>query len=640
MTQPPAAHFLCVRLVDQQNRIIDAGRRYTLAWTDSGATTPTTREGTTGTDGRTAQIHTRGGVPVTLSIAPPAGGQCRPVAQSITSKPATRHPVVTVRLAFNATATTAPQSQEHCETLTLRAGQQRVKYVINNVPTVRNGGTDYASYLSNFPYLIVDAETLEVLHAGTVRTEPARFSGSRTQVQTAEVAVDGVKIVGIVLGGTANGDPQRWRDEARDLVMYRVRPAPQGLTTVTITEQAEEGEPPEDNNPLTTVHDVSPAQRTAILNGLAWRTFTRRYTMADLRAWINGRLTLDTPQGITTWYEIAQPSERQIAWAQQNGRITAQQAASYRYALAHPQAPLTAEQQRQRQQIPDGIRSPEPPPPLRLQLDWADLLAPIYTGQIGNIPDPNREFSQGGDILIDPLDLTIRLQNDFCDNAGQTTGATQAEVLTHNHPYLYMMLLSACAQADVHHVRIVGSWRPMLGSILHKLGDALDVTEVDNHRDRLPMFTFNGAHVRNNALANRFNTLLYEHRYARAAQHIYYGDDYTHGSDGSHRNHLHITCNSRVALDARDLAGYRGPADPANVPAMPQPGQLPGWQQPAWQQPRVSNLRGGHDGFVLPEYHDRKPDTRSSPRVMARRFAPAGLAALQPARHGRNTAPG
>ncbi|MBN6152397.1 hypothetical protein JR065_18820 [Xanthomonas sp. AmX2] len=557
-TPQPAPHHLCFRLVDQQSTPIRDARRYTLTWTDQGATTATTREGTTNDQGRTEQIQTRGPVLVTLAIAPPAGGECRPVNQAVSSKPEGRYPVVTVRLAFNATTATMPQSQDHCETLTLRAGQQRVKYVIDNVDTIRNNGRDYATYLTNFPYLIVDAATLEVLHAGTTRTEPARFTGNRSQVQTAEVAVDGVARVGIVLGAAANGDEQRWRDDAANLVMYRVVPAAEGLTTVTITERAAEGPEPQENQVLTALAAQSPSVHTGDLNGRVWRTFTRSYGMADIRRWITGQLTLDVQGGITTWYEIAQPSERQIAWAEQHGQISPEQAAQYRNAPPQPRNP--------------GRDQGAPPPPaLRMQLEWADLLDPIYSGQIENIPQPNRRRSQGGDIIIPPLDLTIRLAPGFSDNAEEITGLNQAQVLTHNHPFVYMMLLSACAQAGVTHVKIVGSWRPMLGSILHKLGDALDITEVDSRPDRLPAFTFNGSHVRNNALADRFGSLLHDHRYARPDQHIYVGDDYPHTSDASHNNHLHITCNSRVALQPRDLAGYRGAADPPAQPGRPLP---------------------------------------------------------------------
>ncbi len=561
MNSSVAIHYLAFRLVDQQSRAIEDRRRYTLTWTDTGATRPTVREGTTGRDGRTVQIETRGAVPVTLAIAPPSGGECRPVARSVTSKPDTRHPVVTVRLTFNATATTAPQAQDHCETLTLRAGQQQVKYIINNVPTVMNGGRSYQSYLRNFPYLIVDADTLEVLGSGNTRDQPARFSGSRHQVETAATPVDGVKSVGIVLGGAANDDPQRWRENRDTLVMYRVVPASEGLTTVTITELAEIGARLEAGEPLTGTTAASTRRHTGTLNGRVWRTFTQRYTMPDIRAWITGCLTLDTPDGTATHYQITQPSEPQIAWAERHGQISQRQATAYRYALRHGLTPLSSEERRQWEQIPIGIRQREAPPPLWLELPWADLLEPIYTGQFEKITDPSRRRSKGGDIVIPPLGLTLHFQPGFSDNAEEFAVEGQENVLAHNHPYVYMMLLDACAQSGATDVTIVGSWRPMLGSILHKLGDALDITLVDSSHDELAAFAFSGGHVRNNALANRFNTLLYNHRYARSAQHIYYGDDYPHGADGSHRNHLHITCNSRVSLEARDTAGYVGTAD-------------------------------------------------------------------------------
>lgn len=122
--------------------------------------------------------------------------------------------------------------------------------------------------------------------------------------------------------------------------------------------------------------------------------------------------------------------------------------------------------------------------------------------------------------------------------------------------------VSACAEAGVNFVEISGMWRPMLGSVLHKRGDALDIVAVDAGDDRLPEFKFRNNNVRGDALAKRFSALLHDHRYADAGQHIYKFDDYPHGADGDHWHHLHITCNSRRVLEVRDLAGFRAPGDP------------------------------------------------------------------------------
>ncbi|WP_156455772.1 MULTISPECIES: hypothetical protein [Stenotrophomonas] len=541
---PPAPHYLCFRVVDMQNSMI-AGRRYTLEWTDVGAQEASRREGTTAADGRTIKITTRGQVAVSVAIAPPSGGQCRSVGQSVQSKPENKPFVATVRLTFNATATTAPQSENHCETLTLRQGRQRVKYVINNVPRVPDGGGWQDNHLKNLPYLIVDANTFEVLHAGKGLNEPAKFTGSKTQVSTVEIAVDGVASVGIVFGAVANGDWDEWRRDPANMVIYRLRPAAEGLTTVTITETTSLRLDLSIVDLLAT--EGNGLQRTAILNGKVWALCTRSYSVQGIRALITGNLTLPDEDGsLGAWYQVARPSRGQIDWAEQHGKINAGQAAEYRTALTLPAAVLAA-------------NAAALPSPLRMQLSWSELLEPFYSGQIVNVPLPNRAFSQGGEIIIAPLDLTLKLQVGFCDNAGRYTGLSQVEIVAKNHPYIYMMLLSACAEAGVNKVEISGMWRPMLGSCLHKLGDALDIVAVDARNDRLAEFQFNRNRVANNALARRFNTLLYEHRYANSAQHIYQFDEYPHSADGHHLNHLHITCMSRRALDPRDTAGYIGP---------------------------------------------------------------------------------
>ena len=541
---PPAPQYLCFRVVDMRNNMI-AGRGYTLEWTDVGAQEASRREGTTAADGRTIKITTRGQVAVSLAIAPPSGGQCRSVGQSVQSKPENKPFVATVRLTFNATATTAPQSENHCETLTLRQGRQRVKYVINNVPRVPDGAGWQDNHLKNLPYLIVDANTLEVLHAGKGLNEPAKFTGSNTQVSTVEVAVDGVALVGIVLGAAANGEWDEWRRGWANLVMYTLKPEAEGLTTVTITETMALTANPRSERWLV-ANGIGP-QRTAILGGEAWAIYTRSYSMQDISTRITGNLTLPDQDGNpSALYQVARPRTAQIDWAEQHGKISAGQAAVYRTALTLPAAAIAA-------------NTAALPPPLRMQLSWSELLEPLYSGQIVNVPSPERRFSQGGEIIIAPLDLTLKLQVGFCDNAGRSTGLSQAQIVAKNHPYIYMMLLSACAEAGVNKVEISGMWRPMLGSCLHKLGDALDIVAVDARNDRLAEFRFNNNRVANNALARRFNTLLYEHRYANSAQHIYQFDEYPHSADGRHVNHLHITCMSRRALDLRDTAGYIGP---------------------------------------------------------------------------------
>ncbi len=561
---PPAKHHLCFRLVDLQNNPIRE-RRYTLEWTDVGAQTPSRREGTTGADGRTIKITTLGQVAVSLAIAPPVGGQCRPVGQSVQSKPANMPYVVTVRLTFNATATTAPQSQNHCETLSLRQGKQRVKYVINNVPTVRNGKDTYASHLRSLPYLVVDASTLEVLHGGKSIGEPAKFLGSRTQVSTVELAADGVETVGIVLGAAANGG-DGWRRNANILVMYRVNPESEGLTTVTITETTEL--PPETEARSLGTASSEGRERTAVLNGRVWAAFTRSYTVQDVRAWVTGNMTLPNQEGrLTSWFEVARPSQRQIDWAEQRGKISSQQAEKYRDALLVPQSGAAAGRA--------AIL-----PPLRMQLAWSELLEPFYSGQIVNIPRPGRAYSQGGEIIIAPLDLVLKLQVGFCDNAGEFTGTSQADVVAKNHPYIYMMLLSACAESGANFVEISGMWRPMLGSCLHKLGDALDIVVVDSSSDEIGRFGFRNSRVADNELARRFNTALYEHRYANAAQHIYMYDEYAHNADASHWNHLHITCASHQLMEARDLSGYKAEADPKVALPPPVSPDIDGMQRP------------------------------------------------------------
>ncbi|WP_269792300.1 hypothetical protein [Stenotrophomonas sp. Iso1] len=71
--------------------------------------------------------------------------------------------------------------------------------------------------------------------------------------------------------------------------------------------------------------------------------------------------------------------------------------------------------------------------PLSIRLAWGELLEPFYSGQIVNVSAPDRKYAQGGEIIIAPLDLTLKLQVGFCESVGELTGTSQADVMAKNH---------------------------------------------------------------------------------------------------------------------------------------------------------------------------------------------------------------
>jgi hypothetical protein len=530
-----AAHYLQFVLQDHDGTPIQPPRRYTLTYTNEGETTETTKSGTTTADGLTAAITTKGRVNVLLGIAPPEGSECKLIG-SLPSRPKKGEPLP-VRLAFHAIITSAPKPEDKCETLIIRSGKQRIQYLIDNVDKV--GG--HENKLLNLPYLIVDVDSGEILSRSPNSVGgPSLMKGDATQVHTDAVDVDGVKTVGLVFGN-ATDDSGRWKDPLNDLILYQVEPKEEGLTQVFITEIAKSG----DDIALKLGENIYKAQ----LNGKTWAHVARHYTVDDIETLIPG----DSAEIVA-----AHPNEMQIAYAEARKLITDQEAEAYRAARVTkktvPETPPKAA-------APKVAAVPELPP-LRFTCSWVELLAPIYDGDI--VGKDAEKSSGGGTLLISPLGLTIELSATACGNAVNICKISKQETLRRTHPYTYMMLLDACRESGVTHVRIESTWRPMYGSVLHKLGDAMDLTLVENEDHHAEAFRYGGGKV--NTLAQAFGEALYKHRYAVQRALFYIGDAYNPGSptDKAHNNHLHFTADRLKPLHEQDKAAASETRGPSN----------------------------------------------------------------------------
>ena len=130
-------------------------------------------------------------------------------------------------------------------------------------------------------------------------------------MQTDVVNVDGVQEVGLVLGAAT--DPKLWKDTAKGLILYKVKPQAEGLTGVTITEeQAYEVAYAASMSAATPVPD-KPGQYRARMNGNVWSHITHRYTMDEVAALLSGHLSITDDQGNTVKpLRVSRPSEMQI----------------------------------------------------------------------------------------------------------------------------------------------------------------------------------------------------------------------------------------------------------------------------------------------------------------------------------------
>jgi hypothetical protein len=536
---PPAEHHIQFALVDPAFAPVKEPRKYKMAWLNNGEKAITEQVGTTNADGLTALVKTKGKVPVTLEISPPDGSDCK-VIGTASSRSLDKKPSVRVQLKATAEVTSAPKPSNKCETIDIREGKQQIRYVIKHV-------TGNGNKLENLPYLVVDAEKMEVLSDGAKLDETARrFSGGSGQVATETINCDGVAKVGLVLGN-ATDDPTRWKDKQRRLVMFETKPRDSGLTTVVITEMPVPGEA--DEAAATPVSESF----TATMTGGSWAHFSRAFTLEDVKQWLPGGLRVCT----------SHPTDTQLGYAVSKRFISTEQQQAYVAARKAPSKDL---------------------PPLEYDCAWTELLEPIYSGRFTEPAAPENklvpkidpatkkkvidpatkqpvmvpqysetEFERKtngyrdaiqegqGAIRIEPLGLTITLDASATRNARQATGLTKQQILCRTHPYAYVVLLEGAATLPFHAVTLSSTWRPQLGSVLHKLGDAIDLTTLDCETDQLAVYSYKGSVV--NALAKQFADFIANHRYARADRMYYSGDTYNTGtdSDNRHDDHLHFT---------------------------------------------------------------------------------------------------
>lgn len=565
-TAPPPQHHLQFGLVAPNFAPITEARQYKVSWTNVGEKTLQTVAGSTDGQGLTQLITTVGKVPVTLEIAPPEGSDCK-IVGSANAKPLAHKPLVRVQLQMAAKATSAPKPANACEQVVVREGKQQIRFEIHNVKryTSRTSGTSYPNYLKELPYLIVDATKMEVIGSTLVPNETAhKMKGDNGSVATETVNVDGVEKVGLVLG-SATDSPDIWKSEGGALILYKTVPKESGLTTVVIREVPETG---------SLSGGVASAESfTGKLNGAVWNLICRSYTVDDVQRILPGSLEIVVP-----W-----PTPMQINYAARRDLIDEAKAAAYREAYDARQVLIKA-----------GKKLPDKPTlsPLTYACTWVELLRPIYEGQIENaepgnpdvpVIDPKTKKQQvdpktkqpvtkkkfpdetkfealqqqgDGQILIPALGLTLELSGSItglgepmAQNAQEVTGRPKGEVIAKTHPYAYLALLESCMDCGVSYVQINCTWRPMIGSVLHKLGDALDIGRIDNGTDNLRIFAFLNAQV--DDLADRFTKAMNNHRYAAAGLTIYNHDNLPANAP-FHHNHLHFTANRLKPLAEQD----------------------------------------------------------------------------------------
>jgi hypothetical protein len=132
-------------------------------------------------------------------------------------------------------------------------------------------------------------------------------------------------------------------------------------------------------------------------------------------------------------------------------------------------------------------------PPQSVSVDWATALQPIYgAGQ-------NSRSFDSFSVQITALGITVKFAARAVANAINTSALTTVQqALRRTSPRAFAAILKAAWRLNIDTIDLSSSWRPMLGSRLHKMGVGLDVTEIADSAENIDFLIHNhGAADRN-----------------------------------------------------------------------------------------------------------------------------------------------
>jgi hypothetical protein len=121
-----------------------------------------------------------------------------------------------------------------------------------------------------------------------------------------------------------------------------------------------------------------------------------------------------------------------------------------------------------------------------VSVDWATTLQPIYESG-----ENSRSFASFS-VQIPALGITVKFAARAVANAINTsTRTTVQQALRRTSPRAFAAILKAAWRLNIDTVDLSSSWRPMLGSRLHKMGVGLDVTEIVDSSDNIDFLIHN-----------------------------------------------------------------------------------------------------------------------------------------------------
>ncbi|MDR7009771.1 hypothetical protein ACW9YQ_04725 [Paraburkholderia strydomiana] len=384
--------------------------------------------------------------------------------------------------------------------------------VFGNTDVAHRAVTDSASYLSTLPYVVIDADTEKVLFpvqaaTGGTQSFPARVAlennalhdGKRWKHSLPAIHIpDETRRIALHIANDAYADHRNFKlfswsvpDAAHSKVhIYEVRADVKSefarLNTL--------GQVPADNS-LVEKPNVQ-NQYFGFLDGDLWLRISHEFTTADIR-----RLC---PPGTIS-------------------RTCLTSAAASQSGVASG--------------TPGGLGAPDE----QLHVDWSVALAPIYAA--GQDSRSMNAFS----VIVSQLGITVHFAaRAFANAINSSARTTIQQALSRTSPRAFAAVLRAAWRLHIDTLDLSSSWRPMLGSSLHKMGIGIDVTRFDDDAESIQVAIRNqGAQDRNqpfpSTVGGRKLGALYEeltHDTQVAATQVF--TPWVHWVE-PHDTHMHVT---------------------------------------------------------------------------------------------------
>ncbi|AJX14650.1 hypothetical protein [Burkholderia ubonensis] len=131
--------------------------------------------------------------------------------------------------------------------------------------------------------------------------------------------------------------------------------------------------------------------------------------------------------------------------------------------------------------------------PQSVTVDWSTTLRPIYGA------GENSRSMDSFNVQISALGITLKFAARAVANAINTsTRTTVQQALRRTSPRAFAAILKAAWRLNIDTVDLSSSWRPMLGSRLHKMGVGLDVTQIVDSAENINFSIRNHSHADRN----------------------------------------------------------------------------------------------------------------------------------------------